>query len=396
MKHKQLTLSLMALCLFFLASAQTKYKQAWKSASSSIILDAFYMNDLDVDKIKTDEKVVGLIHKATEGVNTVDPKFSERQAGAYKNHMLLGAYHLGTNADVPKQVELFLQTVNDTKNTLLVLNLQRQGEDAMNPEQAEQFVEMVYERTGKYPVIYVNDHIFQQIIKNYDGSSIFAHCLLWYERLKKELPIASLKNDIWEDYFLWEFSNGLNCSGQGKCLYNVPGAKYDVAVSVFSQDRNALPYVWNTNQLAKGLKFDVTDMMEYFPKDIYCKNKTKIENIRYVEVSNEADKSIVDRYLVYENNGRTLVSRKMFEFIGEKMDLFGRQGYSGQKTMQKVLNSMMIKREGNVFYVEYRGNPGGGTLSEAAVERDMKIMLGDMADEDVDGAMLYDIRLECD
>lgn len=387
-------------CIALTSLGQDKYNEAWNNDETSIIIDAFYMNELDIDKIKSDSRVVGLIHKATEGVNTVDPKFTERQKGAYKNHMLFGAYHLGTNADPKEQADLFLQTVNDNENTLLVLNLQRDADDAMTPEGAEEFITYVYESTGKYPVVHVNDKMFKDITSKYDESSVFAKCLLWYERLRKELPLESLKNSVWSDYFLWQFSSKLNCNKNGECLYNVPGTKYDIDVSVFADDRNALSYVWNTNQLDPNLSFEVTDLNGYFKSDIYCKDKSKIENIRYVEVSNSESDEIVDRYLVYENNGRTLVSRKMFKFMAQKMDAYVIDDTRTIASPETSLTHLEVENVGDVFNVtmtSYAPPKKGKSISEQAeINKKVKFMLGNMTEPGTTDAVMYDIKFECD
>ena len=75
-------------------SGQTQFKQPWNNPENLIIIDAYSDNYLDWDEIKTNPRVVGLIHKATEGLSKYDNKYSERKQKALEIGYLFGSFHV--------------------------------------------------------------------------------------------------------------------------------------------------------------------------------------------------------------------------------------------------------------------------------------------------------------
>ena len=69
--------------------------------------------------------ILGIIHKATEGLTWSDNCFASRRKEAQSAGLLWGAYHFGTGDDVTKQANHFLQVAGTGPDTLLVLDFEK-------------------------------------------------------------------------------------------------------------------------------------------------------------------------------------------------------------------------------------------------------------------------------
>lgn len=66
--------------------------------------------------------IIGVIHKATQGLTYTDPAYAGRRVSALAATLLWGAYHFGS--DGVQQAERFQNVVQPTANTLLVLDFE--------------------------------------------------------------------------------------------------------------------------------------------------------------------------------------------------------------------------------------------------------------------------------
>jgi lysozyme len=112
----------------------------------------------------------------------------------------------------------------------------------MSLKEAEVFIQRIFEKTGRYPLLYANHQVLTAINTQYDANSAFAKCPFWYARFREKIPHFDTK--IWSSYFLWQFSCEINCQKTGSCLYNVPGTRFDMDVNVFYGSYEALKMVW--------------------------------------------------------------------------------------------------------------------------------------------------------
>jgi len=224
------------------SAAGTPFNQPWLNEKSVIIIDAYADNSINWEEMKTDSKVVAVIHKATEGLKG-DSKYHERSKQAKENGYLFGSYHLATSEDVKQQADQYLEVIGEESIALMALDLESLDDKHMSLKDAELFIKYIHERTGRYPYIYCNNDVFSSINEQYFDTSTFAKCHLWYARFRKEIPEWNSK--IWRTYTLWQFSCELNCSKTGECLYNVAGTKYDINVNVFNGSIDELKKVWN-------------------------------------------------------------------------------------------------------------------------------------------------------
>ncbi len=399
MKSK-LTFLLMSMFLwtsFLSAQEKSEFETPWKNPSSSIIIDCYDKNTLDFEKMKTDPQFAGLIHKVTEGTSIADDKYEERKALAAKHQLLFGAYHLGRSGDPIEQAEFFITQVGEGNDILLVLNLEKADNDIMKLDDAARFISHVYERTGKYPAIMVNNVILENIIKNYDETSVFKNCLLIYERLLDKLPTKELKNKIWNRYFLWQFCTNLNCTSDAKCKYSVPGTLHNIDVNVFAHDRKILEYIWMANQYNDNLDFKVKDISGYFPDKVYCSANKEVTNIKYVEVSDKNTGEIIDRYLSYNVDGKMLITRQVFQYAAEKIDIYAEDDVKTIKSPNRKLAKMSVMLDDqNNFLVSYDTYDLPNKKSPTDIKRKMGQMMDKASEPNVTEIQLTEVKFNCD
>lgn len=214
----------------------------WDKAGTTIVIDAYEGNPIDWDKMATDSKVVGVIHRSSIG-SRVDSKYRSRRDIAKARGYLWGAYHLGRPGNTIAQAKLFLDLVGNDPDTLMVLDLEDTTSGKfMTIDEAVVFMDYVYEQTGRIPVVYANHSTTKLLNSRVKSNALFQQSKLWYARFKAN--VTDYPAGIWPNYFLWQFSSEINCSKTGSCLYNVPGTKYDMDVNVYYGPRSELEANW--------------------------------------------------------------------------------------------------------------------------------------------------------
>ncbi len=218
------------------------YNVAWSDTNRPILIDAYGANAIDWTKMQTDKRVVAIIHKSSQGLNTAE-KYTARRTKAKALGYLWGSYHLGTNDDPIQQADLYLKTIGDIDNEVIALDLEDISKPKfMNLENALIFIKYIHQKTGRYPFLYCNHSVMKAISRKHGRDSLFSKCPLWYARFTSK--IQNFKNDTWSDYTFWQFSCELNCSKTGECLYNLPGTRYDMDVNVYFGSTAELKYKW--------------------------------------------------------------------------------------------------------------------------------------------------------
>lgn len=219
------------------------FNRPWEKSLTSIVIDAYEGNSIDWDKMSTDKKVVGVIHRSSIGMR-LDTLYQSRKKIALERGYLWGAYHLGRRGDTIAQANFFLSLINNEANTLMILDLEDTNSgNFMSIDEAVIFMNYVYEKTGRIPVVYANHSTTLLLNQKVKNNPLFHQSKLWYARFKSN--IADFPVGVWKNYFLWQFSSEINCSTTGACLYNVPGTKFDMDVNVFSGSASELAEKWN-------------------------------------------------------------------------------------------------------------------------------------------------------
>jgi lysozyme len=161
--------------------------------------------------------ILGIIHKATQGMSYKDPTFSANRKRIQDAGFLFGAYHFGTSGDASAQADYFLTVAGS--DALLVLDFEPnpQGHD-MSLLEAEQFVHHVFTVTGRYPGLYSGHTVKEALAKAGISSpeqTELSKCWLWIAQYGP----APLIPKVWKQWTLWQYTDG--AAGQGP--YSVEG-----------------------------------------------------------------------------------------------------------------------------------------------------------------------------
>lgn len=149
--------------------------------------------------------VLGIIHKATQGTGYTDPTYSARKPEALAAGLMWGAYHFGTNSYGVAQADHFLEVVQPGEQDLLVLDVESNGDNSMNLRAAEDFVNYIYYKTGRWPVLYTN-YPYMNGLAGAKDSTILKNCVLYIARYGAE-PNVPLP---WTKWTFWQYTDGVN------------------------------------------------------------------------------------------------------------------------------------------------------------------------------------------
>ena len=184
----------------------TKKRSAPKppAAPLNVVVDLSHHNvDPEFALARDTDGIVGVIHKATQGLSYADPTFGKRRAAVQAADLLWGAYHFGTGSDGVHQAEYFLRTVQPTDATLLALDFEANPQGpSMTLEEARAFVTHVHEATGRWPGLY-SGHYLKQLLGT-ASDPVLAHCWLW---LSQYGPTAVVPAN-WPTWTMWQYTDG--------------------------------------------------------------------------------------------------------------------------------------------------------------------------------------------
>ena len=187
--------------------------------SINVVVDISHHNgNVDLAKAKLDG-VVGVFHKATQGIGMTDNVYNSNRQEAQTAGLLWGAYHFGTKADGAAQADFFLSKANADSQTLLVLDYEPNGNSTMTMDQARAFVKRVNEMTGRFPGLYSGSLIKDQL-GGKPVDPILSQCFLWiaqYGPQPKNIP------QTWPSWTFWQYTDGIagpaphSVNGIGPC-----------------------------------------------------------------------------------------------------------------------------------------------------------------------------------
>jgi lysozyme len=184
----------------------------------NVVIDLSHFNQVaSFAEVKADG-IVGVIHKATEGLGEVDSQYLNHRSAALAAGLWWGAYHFATGDDAVQQAEHFLSVVSPGPSDLLVLDFeQNPSGSSMSVAGAEAFVTYVQQATGRWPGFYSGSYIKQLLGEN--TSATLANCWFW---LSEYGPAAHVPAN-WPTWTMWQYTDGSvgpephAVSGVGNC-----------------------------------------------------------------------------------------------------------------------------------------------------------------------------------
>ncbi|HMG72817.1 MAG TPA: glycoside hydrolase family 25 protein [Pyrinomonadaceae bacterium] len=206
----------------------------------NVVVDLSHHNNVNSFQAAKDSGILGIIHKATQGTNFVDPNYDERRPQALSVGLFWGAYHFGIGGDVEGQVNHFLDTVNPDPKTLLVLDFEPNTQGpTMTLAEAESFVQEVNERTGRFPGLYSGQAFINEQLGN-NSNTVLKNCFLWIARFSSQLPKVP---PAFQTFTLFQYTDG----AAGPQPHQVPGiGRCDR--NKFNGDEAGLRGLWGQDQ----------------------------------------------------------------------------------------------------------------------------------------------------
>jgi lysozyme len=201
--------------------------------------------------------ILGVIHKATEGGDYVDPTCNTRRPQAEAAGLLWGTYHFGTGQmSGARQAAFYLSVSRPGPRTLLSLDVEmneNRPANSMRLDQAEEFVQAVADATGRLPVVYIhptwaNGDPLPNSNRSFGArvtpASILARCPLWVADYhdSPEVPVgwAATGWKLWQ--YAGDESAGRPAYGQTSIVKGVSHCDRNL----FNGDATALDRFWRT------------------------------------------------------------------------------------------------------------------------------------------------------
>ena len=213
-----------------------EFQRPWDDPKTALVIDPYHANHIDWDKLKTEPRVVAIIHKATIGASKIDPAYFTRKEEARKRGYLWGSYHWGVSGNPEVQADYYLDTVKPGDDELIALDLEdAASKKLMKAEESLRFIKRVKERTGRYPLLYTNHKSAKLLSAKFKGTE-FAEAPLWYARF--ESAVTDFPSGLWRSYTLWQFSSEI------RSQMTLPGVKPDMDVNVYNGTADDLKSNW--------------------------------------------------------------------------------------------------------------------------------------------------------
>jgi lysozyme len=174
-----------------------------QAAITRSVIDISHWDDpIDFKKVAADG-IVAVIAKPTQGATGMDPAYIKFKKAVAPLRFLWGSYHFGTGSEVNIQVEHYLSTVKPTDRELVCLDFEpNPNGTTMTLNQAREFVTLIRERLGRYPVLYGGYWLKESL--NNKPDDLLSKCPLWLSQYgsKPVLPAG------WKKYALWQYTDG--------------------------------------------------------------------------------------------------------------------------------------------------------------------------------------------
>ncbi|WP_199520185.1 glycoside hydrolase family 25 protein [Fulvimarina endophytica] len=255
----------------FIQPSHAAWTAPWKDPEKALVIDAYEFNPIDWEKMTADERIVGFISKASDGLppayrctglkddawklctnrwwrySVTKELYMTRRQIADAKDMLWGAYHLARPGNPREQADHFIDFAEPREKDLIALDIEDLSDEFMSLEDAEIFADQVKVRTGRYPVLYTNGNTAKFISDNRADYPLLSRLPLWYARYTGDIA-GKFPEDTWPNYALWQFSSMHNCNRRS-CPYRVDGTRDDIDVNVATLNEADLRKAWPFEEL---------------------------------------------------------------------------------------------------------------------------------------------------
>jgi lysozyme len=194
-----------------------------------------------------DAGIVGVIHKATEGLVMVDKKIDARYAMAKEAGLLFGAYHFLRPGDMIRQANFFLVQTKKFEDCLLACDFEVDG---ITLKEVVQFLQHVESRSGQLPVLYTG-HTLKALAPKASVPVLLdlSKYRLWIAQYNNRGPVLPKGYKAW---WLWQYSES------GK----IEGIKPSVDLNTYQGTQRALRQDWILPTQSGGVVGSITEDKE--------------------------------------------------------------------------------------------------------------------------------------
>uniref|UniRef100_A0A0A9XM42 Lysozyme M1 n=1 Tax=Lygus hesperus TaxID=30085 RepID=A0A0A9XM42_LYGHE len=177
--------------LFSLVAAEKK----------NVVIDlSHHDGNVDLEAARGDGIEI-VIHKCTQGLSFVDPKYSTNKATANKLGLTWAAYHFADNTNGYEQAEHFVKHAGTVRWYIVDLEENPIGvlPNTVGRAQAETLVRRIEGLTGSYPIVYGSKYFLDAL-----NSQVLAKCPLWVASYNSSPKMP--KN--WSSWLMWQYTDG--------------------------------------------------------------------------------------------------------------------------------------------------------------------------------------------
>lgn len=201
--------------------------------------------------------VVGVIYKATQGLNYTDPTYISQKQLAKAAGLLWGSYHFGDSSDITSQISNYLNYAQPISDEIFCLDWEDNGSTTMTADLAKQWIQGVEQKLNRANqcVIYSGNRAKEALGTTVDA--FFGARRLWLAQYNA-VPVLQ---PSWSTYWLWQYSDKGTCPGLSvpTCDVNAYWGTTGNLIATWSNgvDDTTIPVVTVTISAPVGVKVNV-------------------------------------------------------------------------------------------------------------------------------------------
>lgn len=194
------------------------------------------------DELKFNLDLIAVGWKASQGQLNVDQYYKAARKEIEDRGFLFAAYHFGDHSNVQGQVAHFLDIAQPGENTRLVLDWEDLRGNQMSRADAEKFLQLCDEQTGRKITVYTGNTA--KDLMGTAKSEILAEHPLWIPRYSSLQPQPQAS---WNHWDIWQYA----ADGSGpapntaKGCYNPNGTPSHPDCNVFSEPEDLVRANWS-------------------------------------------------------------------------------------------------------------------------------------------------------